>query len=151
MRPFLSHSEFPITRRVGVFRPRRRRPAEWPRQRGHARVGRRHRRERRRLPRPAGCGASRRCAVCSADCSTADPLDIAFVKNTSEGVGIVAEGFPWQAGDNVVTAAEEYPANVYPWMNLANRGVELRRVPSRDGRILLDDLRKRRWTPALAS
>jgi cysteine desulfurase / selenocysteine lyase len=71
----------------------------------------------------------------------ADPLDIAFIKNTSEGIGIVAEGFPWQAGDNVVTAAEEYPANIYPWLNLASRGVEVRMVPSRAGRILIDDVR----------
>ncbi len=71
----------------------------------------------------------------------ADPLDVAFVKNTSEGIGIVAEGFPWRPGDNVVTAAEEYPANLYPWMNLAGRGVEVRRVPSRGPRIELDDLR----------
>jgi cysteine desulfurase / selenocysteine lyase len=70
----------------------------------------------------------------------ADPLDVAFVKNTSEGVGIVAEGFPWQAGDNVVTAAEEYPANLYPWMNLARKGVEVRLVPSRGNRIEIDDL-----------
>jgi cysteine desulfurase / selenocysteine lyase len=71
----------------------------------------------------------------------ADPLDIAFIKNTSEGIGIVAEGLPWQAGDNVVTAEDEYPANLYPWMNLAGRGVELRRVPSREGRILVEDVR----------
>jgi selenocysteine lyase/cysteine desulfurase len=71
----------------------------------------------------------------------ADPLDIAFIKNTSEGIGIVAEGFPWQRGDNIVTAAEEYPANLYPWMNLAGRGVELRTVASRGGRILIDDIR----------
>src|SRR5258707_8061047 len=71
----------------------------------------------------------------------ADPLDVAFVKNTSEGIGIVAEGFPWQAGDNVVTAAEEYPANLYPWMNLAERGVEVRRVASRDSRLWIDDIR----------
>jgi selenocysteine lyase/cysteine desulfurase len=70
----------------------------------------------------------------------ADPLDVAFIKNTSEGVGIVAEGLDWRPGDNVVTAQEEYPANVYPWLNLASRGVELRRVPSRDGRVDLDDL-----------
>lgn len=70
----------------------------------------------------------------------ADPLDIAFVKNTSEGIGIVAEGFPWRAGDNMITAAEEYPANLYPWMNLAHRGVEVRLVPSREGRICLDDI-----------
>src|SRR5208337_1732114 len=46
----------------------------------------------------------------------ADPLDIAFIKNTSEGIGIVAEGLPWQPGDNVITAQEEYPANIYPWL-----------------------------------
>ena len=42
---------------------------------------------------------------------------------------MVAEGFPWREGDNVVTAAEEYPSNLYPWMNLAGRGVQLRMVP----------------------
>jgi selenocysteine lyase/cysteine desulfurase len=71
----------------------------------------------------------------------ADPQDVAFVKNTSEGVGIIAEGFPWRAGDNVVSSADEYPANVYPWKNLVGRGVELRLVPSRHGRIEVDDLR----------
>ena len=70
----------------------------------------------------------------------ADPLDVAFVKNTSEGIGLVAEGFPWQPGDNVVTSGDEYPANVYPWLNLASRGVEVRRVPSREGRVILEDL-----------
>ncbi|MCS6850189.1 MAG: aminotransferase class V-fold PLP-dependent enzyme [Gemmataceae bacterium] len=70
----------------------------------------------------------------------ADPLDVAFVKNTSEGIGIVAEGLDWHAGDNVVIAEEEYPANVYPWMNLAHRGVEVRRVASRGNRLHIDDL-----------
>jgi selenocysteine lyase/cysteine desulfurase len=71
----------------------------------------------------------------------ADPLDLAFIKNTSEGIGIVAEGYPWRPGDNLVTAEDEYPANRYPWMNLAARGVEVRVVPSRAGRVTLDDLR----------
>jgi selenocysteine lyase/cysteine desulfurase len=71
----------------------------------------------------------------------ADPLDIAFIKNTSEGIGIVAEGFPWNPGDNVVSSAEEYPANIYPWLNLAHRGVEVRRVASRGPCVGLDDLR----------
>src|SRR5262249_46084398 len=71
----------------------------------------------------------------------ADPLDVAFIKNTSEGVGIVAEGFPWRPGDNVVIAQEEYPANVYPWMNLAERGVEVRTVACRNRRIEIDDIR----------
>jgi len=70
----------------------------------------------------------------------ADPLDVAFIKNTSEGIGIVAEGFPWKPGDNVVIAAEEYPANQYPWLNLARRGVEVRTVPSRGNRLAIDDV-----------
>jgi selenocysteine lyase/cysteine desulfurase len=72
----------------------------------------------------------------------ADPHDLAFIKNTSEGIGFVAEGYPWQTGDNVITASEEYPSNVYPWMNLASRGVEVRFVPSRGPRILVDDVRE---------
>lgn len=70
----------------------------------------------------------------------ADADEIAFAANTTTGIGLVAEGFPWRPGDNVVTAAEEYPSNLYPWMNLADRGVETRRVPTRGGRIELDDL-----------
>src|SRR5260370_20636125 len=69
------------------------------------------------------------------------PDEIAFIKNTSEGVGLVAEGFPWQPGDNVVLAAEEYPSNQYPWMNQAHRGVEIRAVPSRGSLIAIDDIR----------
>ena len=70
----------------------------------------------------------------------AEPLDVAFIKNTSEGIGFVAEGYPWQPGDNVVTAAEEYPSNQYPWLNLTSRGVEVRAVPSRGNQLLLDDI-----------
>ncbi len=66
--------------------------------------------------------------------------EIAFVNSTTQGIGLVAEGFPWRDGDNVVTAAEEYPSNLYPWMNLASRGVSLRTVPSREGRVWVDDL-----------
>jgi cysteine desulfurase/selenocysteine lyase len=70
-----------------------------------------------------------------------DPNDVYFVPNTTHGIGVVAEGFPWQAGDNVVLAAEEYPSNQYPWMNLASRGVEVRSLPSRGSRITIDDVR----------
>jgi selenocysteine lyase/cysteine desulfurase len=70
-----------------------------------------------------------------------DVNDVFFVPNTTHGIGVVAEGFPWQSGDNVVLAAEEYPANQYPWMNLAHRGVEVRAVPSRGNRLVIDDLR----------
>ncbi len=67
--------------------------------------------------------------------------DIAFVPNTTTGIGWVAEGFPWRPGDNVVLAAEEYPSNQYPWLNLAGRGVEVRTVPSRGNRVDVADIR----------
>lgn len=61
---------------------------------------------------------------------SADPDEIALVRNTTEGINIVAEGFPWQPGDNVVTLECEFPSNLYPWQNLASRGVETRLVPA---------------------
>jgi selenocysteine lyase/cysteine desulfurase len=70
----------------------------------------------------------------------AEADEIAFVASTTHGIGLVAEGFPWRPGDSVVTASEEYPSNIYPWMNLKSRGVELRLVPSREGRVWVDDL-----------
>ncbi len=66
--------------------------------------------------------------------------ELALVRNTTEGITLVAECFPWQAGDNVVTFAGEFPSNLYPWMNLARRGVEIRRVPTELGRVNLDDV-----------
>ncbi len=68
------------------------------------------------------------------------PDDVYFVPNTTHGIGVVAEGFPWQPGDNVVLPAEEYPSNQYPWMNLAARGVEVRTVPSRGNRVAIEDV-----------
>jgi selenocysteine lyase/cysteine desulfurase len=70
----------------------------------------------------------------------ADRDEIAFVSSTTQGIGLVAEGFPWREGDSVVVPAEEYPSNIYPWMNLASRGVSVRLVPGRDGRIWPEDL-----------
>lgn len=69
----------------------------------------------------------------------ADPAEIALVPNTTAGISLVADGFPWSPGDNVVTLSNEFPSNVYPWMNQADRGVEVRRVPvDPDGRVQLD-------------
>jgi selenocysteine lyase/cysteine desulfurase len=61
--------------------------------------------------------------------------EVTFVKNTTEGIGWVAGGLDWRDGDNAVTTDVEFPANIYPWMALENRGVELRMVAEDDGRI----------------
>lgn len=68
------------------------------------------------------------------------PHEVAFVENTSSGLSLVAGGLDWKSGDNIVSAALEFPSNVYPWMQLAEQGVELRLVPERDGRIDTDEL-----------
>ena len=63
--------------------------------------------------------------------------EIAFLKNTSDGIIAVAEGLDWHAGDNVVLASCEFPANVYPWKNLEYRGVEIHWVDEADARLSL--------------
>lgn len=65
----------------------------------------------------------------------ADPSEIAWVPNTTQGIGLVANGLDWRDGDNVVIADIEYPSNVYPWLNLKDRGVEVRMVEAAGGRI----------------
>ncbi len=72
----------------------------------------------------------------------ASPEEIAFIKNTSEGLSIIAAGFPWKEGDNLVTSNVEFPSNIYPWMRLQSRNVEVRMVPARDGRVRKEDLFK---------
>lgn len=62
--------------------------------------------------------------------------EIAFVKNTSEGIAFVANGLTWKPGDQVISTRVEYPSNVYPWMDLAQRlGVVHTMLPETDGRI----------------
>ena len=62
--------------------------------------------------------------------------EIAFVKNTSTGISMVAQGLKWERGDNVIIPESEFPANAYPWFNLKDKGVEVRLVKERDGRLL---------------
>jgi selenocysteine lyase/cysteine desulfurase len=51
--------------------------------------------------------------------------DVAFVKNTSEGVGFVASGLDWSPGDRVVVPDLEFPSNIYPWLALRDLGVRV--------------------------
>jgi cysteine desulfurase/selenocysteine lyase len=70
----------------------------------------------------------------------ATPGEIAIVKNTTEGLSIVANGLNWRPGDVLVAVEGEFPANYYPWDHLKKRGVEVRLVPQREGRIELEDI-----------
>jgi selenocysteine lyase/cysteine desulfurase len=64
----------------------------------------------------------------------ATPDTIALAVNTSFGINLAAFALPFEEGDVVLAPDLEFPANVYPWMALAERrGVIYRRLPARDG------------------
>lgn len=64
--------------------------------------------------------------------------EVAFVRNTADGVSLVASGFPFAEGDEVVINDLEFPSNVYPWLNLRSKGVTVKIAKSVDGRITPD-------------
>lgn len=64
---------------------------------------------------------------------------VEFMPNTSYGLSVLAEGLDWKPGDRVAVPACEFPANVYPFLNLRDRGVEVDFIPHRDGTFSIDD------------
>jgi cysteine desulfurase/selenocysteine lyase len=79
--------------------------------------------------------------LAAAQLVNAEARQIAFVRNTSEALSIVANGVDWTPGDNVVSTAVEFPANVYPWARIsAAHGVKLRLQQEIDGRIDVEAL-----------
>ncbi len=81
------------------------------------------------VPWPTWALAVEQLRTTAAQTLVADEAEIALVHNTTQGIGLVAEGFPWRSGDNVVIPDNEFPSNVLPWSVLSRLGVELRRVP----------------------
>ena len=73
----------------------------------------------------------------------ADPDEIAYTKNISDGLNMIATGLDWKRGDNVIVCAElEHPNNVYPWLNMRRYGLEMRSVKPRAGHIPVDAMIK---------
>ena len=66
--------------------------------------------------------------------------EIAITANTATGISVIAKGFDWREGDNVVVPTIDFPSNMYAWMQLSTRGVETRRVCPREGRVAVEDL-----------
>ena len=57
--------------------------------------------------------------------------EVAFVGPTSLALSFFASGLKLRRGDNVLIYFEDYPSNVYPWMALAEQGVEVRLLNTR--------------------
>lgn len=66
--------------------------------------------------------------------------EIAFVKNTSEGLSLIAAAVDWRDGDNVLAPDGEYPSNIYPWFGLRRWGVETRLIQASRVGIQVEDL-----------
>jgi cysteine desulfurase / selenocysteine lyase len=80
----------------------------------------------------------------------ATPGEIAIAVNTSFGINLAAFALPLEAGDIVLTPDLEFPANVYPWMQLAaKRGVIYRRIPCVNGVVDEERLRRELEDPAV--
>jgi cysteine desulfurase/selenocysteine lyase len=57
--------------------------------------------------------------------------EVALVGPTSLGLSLVASGLNFRKGDNILIYHDDYPSNVYPWMALAEKGVEVRLLNTR--------------------
>ena len=72
----------------------------------------------------------------------AQPEEIAFVGPTSLALSFVASGLPFRKHDNILIYHDDYPSNVYPWLALAEKGVQVRLLNVRElGRIRLIDVK----------
>ncbi len=66
--------------------------------------------------------------------------EIAIIPNTSSGLNIVASGLKWKKGDRIILNTMEFPANVYPFMNLEKRGIIIDWVKPVNGKIQVKDI-----------
>jgi selenocysteine lyase/cysteine desulfurase len=69
--------------------------------------------------------------------------EVVMMPNTASGINTAAVSLPFRTGDNVLVIDGDYPANIYPWMNQAYRGVLTKMVPSHNGGVNLDLLAAR--------
>ncbi len=68
---------------------------------------------------------------------------IGLTNNTSAGLNIIANGINWKEGDRIIVNDIEFPSNVYPFLNLKRRGVELDFINANNGRITLEQIKEK--------
>jgi cysteine desulfurase/selenocysteine lyase len=71
----------------------------------------------------------------------ASPDEIALLGPTSLGLSLFANGIRWEPGDEIICYLDDYPANVYPWLNLREQGVQIRYIePAQLGELSAETL-----------
>src|SRR6266481_2625927 len=73
--------------------------------------------------------------------------EVALIGPTSLGLSLFANGIDWRPGDEVIGYLDDYPANVYPWLNLRSRGVTVRLLRPAETGALTPDLVAEALTP----
>ena len=66
------------------------------------------------------------------------PDRVALTANTSDGICVVASGIPWKPGDRILLNTAEFPANVWPFLNLQHNGVRLDFINAPEGRVTVE-------------
>jgi cysteine desulfurase / selenocysteine lyase len=73
---------------------------------------------------------SQRCHRAVASLLKVDSEDISIINNTAQALSCIASGYPFNLGDEVIIFEQEYPSNVYPWLEQRRRGVVVRTIPA---------------------
>ncbi len=106
----------------------------------------RRRQAPQRLPDKEIYAALDRSRALAARLLNCDATEIALAGNTTFGLNVAARALPLGPGDVVVVSRREFPANVYPWLTLRERGVTVELAPVTpegwpDERLLLERVR----------
>ena len=78
--------------------------------------------------------------VMAAGLINAKDHEIAFMGNTSQGLGAIAGGLDWRPGDVVLVPVPDFPSNIYPWMHLEKKGVKVRFVERQNGHLSIKEV-----------
>lgn len=66
----------------------------------------------------------------------AEPSKTVFMKNTTEGLNLIANSYPWETGDHIITTLLEHHSNLLPWLRLQKKGVKVTVInPDSEGKI----------------
>jgi cysteine desulfurase / selenocysteine lyase len=80
---------------------------------------------------------------------------IAFMANTSDPINVIASGLKWASGDRILLHESEFPANVWPYLNLKRHGVEIDVIPIRNGhptpQLIADSITERTKVVAISA
>ncbi len=93
-----------------------------------------------RLEAPEYINLPERVRVRLARLVGADPAEIALTNSATQGIGIVAAGLGLGAGDEVVIASHNFPANLFTWLHLRRLGVRVCVLKPRGGHVRAEDV-----------